>query len=462
MTKREILHLYNRFGFGLLHSQVEKLNGLSNKEFVNRFIKSSEETSQLVLDLSYLAEFKGKELDGDTKKLLRDKLKNSSLELNHLWVKKMVTTEAALRERMTLFWHGHFACMIRNGLYDLQQNSVLRTHALGNFRTLLIEVSKSAGMINYLNTRQNTKQAPNENFARELMELFTIGRDNYTENDIKEAARAFTGWNHLSDGSFKFKSKKHDFGVKTFFGKTGNWKGEDIIDILLSDRRTADFIASKLYFYFVSDVVNKSHIQEISEQLFSSNYDILSTVRLIMLSDWFYDEEIVGKKIKSPVDLIVCLAKQCYLNIEEKKSIIAIQRQLGQELLAPPNVAGWPGGKRWIDSSSLLFRIKLASMILNDGNIAWNEKGDMAEDMLMMTSGRKTKRSKIKGHKGFKISLNKKALEDAYLDMEIDDIAGYLISTGLSSSAREVLNKSNNTIIGKLSAILSLPEFQMS
>ena len=462
MTKREILHLYNRFGFGLLHSQVEKLNGLSNKELVNRFIKSSEETSQLVLDLSYLAEFKGKELDGNTKKLLRDKLKNSSLELNHLWVKQMVTTEAALRERMTLFWHGHFACMIRNGLYDLQQNSVLRTHALGNFRTLLIEVSKSAGMINYLNTRQNTKQAPNENFARELMELFTIGRDNYTENDIKEAARAFTGWNHLSDGSFKFKSKKHDFGVKTFFGKTGNWKGEDIIDILLSDRRTADFIASKLYFYFVSDVVNKSHIQEISEQLYSSNYDILSTVRLIMLSDWFYDEEIVGKKIKSPVDLIVCLAKQCYLNIEEKKSIIAIQRQLGQELLAPPNVAGWPGGKRWIDSSSLLFRIKLASMILNDGNIAWNEKGDMAEDMLMMTSGRKTKRSKIKGHKGFKISLDKKALEDAYLDMEIDDIAGYLISTGLSSSAREVLNKSNNTIIGKLSAILSLPEFQMS
>ncbi len=462
MTKREILHLHNRFGFGLLHGQLEKLNGLSKKELINRLIKSSEETSQLVLDLSYLSEFKGRELDGYTKKLLRDKLKNSSLELNHLWVKQMVTTEAALRERMTLFWHGHFACMIRNGLYDLQQNSILRTHALGNFRTLLIEVSKSAGMINYLNTRQNTKQAPNENFARELMELFTIGRDNYTEKDIKEAARAFTGWNHLSDGSFKFKSKKHDFGVKTFFGKTGNWKGEDIIDILLSDRRTADFIASKLYFYFVSDVVNKSHIQEISEQLFSSNYDILSTVRLIMLSDWFYDEEIVGKKIKSPVDLIVCLAKQCYLNIEEKKSIIAIQRQLGQELLAPPNVAGWPGGKRWIDSSSLLFRIKLASMILNDGNIAWNEKGDMAEDMLKMTTGRKTKRSKIKGHKGFKISLNKKALEDAYLDMEIDDIAGYLISTGLSSSAREVLNKSNNTIIGKLSAILSLPEFQMS
>jgi uncharacterized protein (DUF1800 family) len=177
------------------------------------------------------------------------------------------------------------------------------------------------------------------------MELFTIGRDNYTEKDIKEAARAFTGWNHLSDGSFKFKSNKHDFGLKTFFGKTGNWKGEDIIDILLSDRRTADFLASKLYFYFVSDVVNKSHIQEISEQLFSSNYDILSTVRLIMLSDWFYTKEILGKKIKSPIDLIVCLAKQCYLNIEEKKSVIAIQRQLGQELLAPPNVAGWPWRK---------------------------------------------------------------------------------------------------------------------
>ena len=144
-------------------------------------------------------------MDGDTKKLLRDKLKNSSLELNHLWVKQMVKTEAALRERMTLFWHGHFACMIRNGLYDLQQNSILRTHALGNFRTLLIEVSKSAGMINYLNTRQNTKQAPNENFARELMELFTSVAT-ITEKDIKEAARA-TGWNHLSDGSFKFNPK---------------------------------------------------------------------------------------------------------------------------------------------------------------------------------------------------------------------------------------------------------------
>ena len=153
MTTREILHLHNRFGFGLLHNQVEKLYGLSNVALVNRLIKSSEQTSQLSLDLSYLAEFKGKKLDGDTKKLLRDKLKNSSLELNHLWVKQMVTTEAALRERMTLFWHGPFACMIRNGLYDLKQNSALRTHALGNFRTLIIEVSKSAGMINYLNTR---------------------------------------------------------------------------------------------------------------------------------------------------------------------------------------------------------------------------------------------------------------------------------------------------------------------
>ena len=181
-----------------------------------------------------------------------------------------------------------------------------------------------------------------------------------------------------------------------------------------------------------------------------------------MLSDWFYTKEILGKKIKSPTDLIVCLAKQCYLNIEEKKSVIAIQRQLGQELLAPPNVAGWPGGKRWIDSSSLLFRIKLASMILNDGNIAWNEKGDMAEDMLMMTSGRKTKRSKIKGPKGFKISVNVKVLENVYSDMEIDQIAEHLISIELSTSAKDVLNKSNNTIIGKLSAILSLPEFQMS
>ena len=137
MTKREILHLHNRFGFGLLHGEVEKLYGLSNKELVNRLIKSSEQTSQLSLNLAYLSEFKSKKLDGDTKKLLRDKLKNSSLELNHLWVQQMVTTEAALRERMTLFWHGHFACMIRNGLYDLQQNSALRTHALGNFRTLL-------------------------------------------------------------------------------------------------------------------------------------------------------------------------------------------------------------------------------------------------------------------------------------------------------------------------------------
>ena len=130
--------------------------------------------------------------------------------------------------------------------------------------------------------------------------------------------------------------------------------------------------------------------------------------------------------------------------------------------MAPPNVAGWPGGKRWIDSSSLLFRIKLASIILNDGNIAWNEKGDMAEDMLIMASVRKTKRSKKKGTKGFKISLNLQALEDVYSDMEIDEIAAHLISVELSTSAWGVLNKSNNTIIGKLSAILSLPEFQMT
>jgi uncharacterized protein (DUF1800 family) len=182
-------------------------------------------------------------------------------ELNLDWLKMLADEDAALRERMTYFWHGHFATSTPLAWLMQVQNNTLRKHALGNFKTLLHEVAKDPAMIIYLNNQQNKKESPNENFARELLELFTLGRDQgYTEQDIKEAARAFTGWSVNMKGEFEKNPKEHDDGEKSFMGKTGNFDGEDIIDILLENKRVSIFISEKVYTELVNTNINNAHV----------------------------------------------------------------------------------------------------------------------------------------------------------------------------------------------------------
>src|ERR1017187_5564451 len=243
-------HLLWRAAFGPMAKNVNELPEVSQKDLYHVLVKTSAKKYQEFNVASNLFNglVKGVQDIGMMQKLLQDQgkmLRKQSVDdlknLNLAWLDEMINSEAQIREKMSLFWHGHFACRVINIYFQQQLLNIIRENALGNFGDLLREASKSPAMLSFLNNQQNKKQHPNENFAREVMELFTLGRGNYTENDIKEAARAFTGWGFNLQGEFVDRPFVHDNGKKTFLGKTGNFDGDDIIDILLEQKQTAQF-----------------------------------------------------------------------------------------------------------------------------------------------------------------------------------------------------------------------------
>lgn len=329
-----------------------------------------------------LARMERDELTKEQKQQIRRESREKLKSINLLWLDEMTTTEAQLREKTALFWHGHFASRNINILYQQQLLDVARRHALGNFRELLRAVSKSAAMLAFLNNQQNKKQHPNENFAREVMELFTLGRGNYTETDVKEAARAFTGWGFRLDGEFVFRQRDHDAGTKTILGKTGRFTGDDVLDILLEQRQTARFITRKLYRYFVNEErLPAERIELLANRFYDSGYEIGALLDAIFTSAWFYDAENIGTKIKSPVELWVGIRRVLPLELEQPESQLLVQKALGQVLFFPPNVAGWPGGRSWIDSSSLMLRLRLPQLIFQNQALDLRSKTDDDQQM---------------------------------------------------------------------------------
>jgi uncharacterized protein (DUF1800 family) len=270
---------------------------------------------------------------------------------------------------------------------------------LGNFGDLLRQVSKSASMLSFLNNQQNRKQSPNENFAREVMELFTMGRGNYSEKDIKEAARAFTGWGFNLAGEFVFRRNFHDAGVKTFMGKTGNFNGDDVLDMLLENPQTARFITTKIYRFLVNEEADEKRVNWLSQRFLKNNYDIRTLLEDIFTADWFYADEHIGAKIKSPVELLVGIRRMLPMDFEQEQVQLLYQRLLGQVLFYPPNVAGWPGGKNWIDSSSLMYRLRLPRILHDDDNFNANPKDDDDAMMGQADTGVKNKEQKIRNKK---------------------------------------------------------------
>src|SRR6185295_1294303 len=304
-----------------------------------------------------------KELTTDERKMIQQKNRDGIRNLNIYWMHEMVNSAAQLREKMAFFWHGHFACRNLNIFFQQGLMDVIRRNALGNFGTLLKEISKSAAMLNFLNNQQNRKDHPNENFAREVMELFTLGRGNYTEHDIKEAARAFTGWGSNLQGEFVFRKFQHDFGNKTVLGRTGDFDGEEVLDILLKEKQTARYISQKIYRFFVNEQVDNAKVEWMADRFYKTDYDISKLLEDIFTTDWFYEEKNVGAKIKSPVELLVGIQRMLPMTLENEEALLVLQRVLGQVLFYPPNVAGWPGGKSWIDSSSLMMRMRIPQLI---------------------------------------------------------------------------------------------------
>ena len=297
--------------------------------------------------------------DPEQRKKLRELSREGLKDLNIRWLEEMVNSKAQLREKMSLFWHGHFACRVVNVFFQQSLLHSIRTHALGNFGNLLKAVSKSPAMLQFLNNQQNRKLSPNENFAREVMELFTMGRGNYTEKDIKEAARAFTGWGFNLQGEFVFRPFQHDKGTKTIFGKTGNFNGDDVLNILLEQQQTANHITRKLYRFLVNEQVDNEKINWLSKRFYDNQYDIGKLLADIFSSGWFYHEKNIGNRIKSPIELLAGARRLLPLQFDNDNTQLLFQKVLGQVLFFPPNVAGWPGGRNWIDSSTLMMRLQI-------------------------------------------------------------------------------------------------------
>lgn len=275
------------------------------------------------------------------------------------WADRMVATPRPLEEKMTLFWHGHFAtseAKVRDYRMMLAQNRMLRERATDSFREILLGVMRDPAMLVYLDNGKNVKDHPNENFGRELLELFTMGVGNYTEYDIREASRAFTGWtNDVLE--FRFDAKSHDSDTKEFLGQRGPLGGEEIIDIILAQPVTAEFVVSKIYRYFVRDDLSEQTRRRLAAVLRNAEYELKPLLRTIFLSKDFFSNDSVGTQIKSPVQLFVSTYRK--LGLKQTPTIPdfnALTGRLGQSLFYPPNVAGWAGGRTWITPATFLDR----------------------------------------------------------------------------------------------------------
>ncbi|RMB64151.1 DUF1800 domain-containing protein [Dokdonia sinensis] len=399
MNPQEIKHLYWRAGFGISPKALSKLEDASRGEVVDTLFEAAKTIKPLEMDLSafeVLKQPRARKMMEDKKfRELAQKGRKMVKDLNYAWLSRMSEPESVLREKMTLFWTNVFVCRDNAIWHILPYHNLLREHALGNFGDFVKAVAKAPSMSKYLNNRQNRKEKPNENFARELMELFTLGVGNYTEQDIKESARAFTGWSFDRNGDFLLRVRQHDEGVKTFMDETGNWDGDDIIDIILKQKQCARHICTKVYAYFVNPEINSRRVEALTD-FFYQDYDIERLMRHIFESDWFYEAQHLGAKIKSPVELMVGIQNVVPVKFQKKKQLLFLQRMMGQVLLDPLNVAGWKGNRSWIDSNTLMFRMNLPSAILANAVIEFSEKGEFEDSLEDYYEAEKTKRRFLK------------------------------------------------------------------
>lgn len=473
---QKLQHLLWRTGFGPRTKSWEKWAALPeaswwpklrDESLVDKpvyFDVADSAVKGLLMGVGEIGRTEQKDLEKAARKEIREKSRDNLRSLNLLWLEEMTHTRAQLREKMALFWHGHFASRNINILYQQQMLHVIREHALGNFGDLLRGVSKSAAMLAFLNNQQNKKKHPNENFAREVMELFTLGRGHYTENDIKEAARAFTGWGFRLNGDFVFRKFDHDTGSKTILGKTGAFTGDDVLDMLLEQRQTARFIARKLYRFMVNDtLVPEERINWLGDRFYDSGYQVMRLLEDIVRSDWFYAPENTGNRIKSPVELWVGIRRAIPLEPDNPEVQLLLQKALGQILFFPPNVAGWPGGKNWIDSSSLMLRLRIPQLLYmrNELDIATKDDDDQQMGQKGAGAGR-----------GFAASIDWKPVLDLFGQTSGDElitrIADYLWAAPVSKLPAAVVRRhtdgSSREALIKTTCIqlMSTPEYQLS
>jgi uncharacterized protein (DUF1800 family) len=470
MNTSQIQHLLNRAGFGENPEKIQSYIGMSSSKVVRQLLKDAENIEALKIETVFQDPESRREMTRSmaqktelpqevAAKILKDG-RQKIADLNVQWIGQMVRSKAVLREKMTLFWHGHFACRSLVAYFTQNLHNTIRTHALGKFGDLLMAVSKEPAMLRFLNNQQNRKASPNENFAREVMELFTMGRGNYTETDIKEAARAFTGWGIGLDGQFMFRQHQHDEGLKIIFGKTGNFTGEDVIKMILARPETAVFICRKVYTFFVNENPNEQIINQLAQRFRKTDYDIADLMERVFTADWFYDKANVGTRIKSPIELLVSIHRITNLELADRKTLLFLQKILGQILFYPPTVAGWAGGRNWIDSSTLMIRMKLSENLFRNTRLEATAKIDGDPDTDFLNDRPENRPLALMNWTDFEKNFSGKTSEAT-----VDNISAFLIQTPLKNEQKTlVLDKIKNKpepIKEATIALMALPEYQL-
>ena len=370
MGPEEARHLLNRTGFDAQLREVDEFARLTRHEGVERLL-AGVHTEARTPPPAWVKEWTDprtvRAMNEDERRAFVRLQIERALELKSWWLAEMLATPSPPTERMTLFWHNHFTSSlqkVRSPALMYRQNVLLRKHALGNFGELLHAVSRDPAMLVYLDSATNRRGQPNENFARELMELFTLGEGKYAEQDIKEAARAFTGWSlDLDTGEFRFRPRQHDDGLKTVLGRTVR-TGDEVLDVLLAQPATAEYVAARLWRELVSPQPQPEELARVAAAFRDSGYEVRAALRALLRTPAFWAPQNRAALIKSPADLVVGAMRQFAISVNDPLPFVFLMRALGQDLLSSPNVKGWPGGEAWINSTTLLARKQFLERLL--------------------------------------------------------------------------------------------------
>jgi len=383
-------HLLNRTGFAASQVEISAFTGLTRQAAVQKIMAGAQDTARTAspkwVDSPIIPASKYRDMTREEREEERKLNAERALDLREWWFREMLDTPSPLTEKMTLFWHNHFATSqqkVRHSTLMYRQNVMLRQHAMGNFGVMLHQLARDPAMLIYLDNANSRKEQPNENFAREVMELFTLGEGNYTEQDIKEMARAFTGWSiDRENGEFMFRRNIHDAGEKTIFSKKGNFDGNQALDLLLKRPETATFITRKLWREFISPEPDEKAVAQLATIYRDASYNTATLMTAILTSDAFYAADNRASLIKSPIELVVGTMKQFDIETGNMRPFVIAAALLGQNLFQPPNVKGWPGGQYWINSATLLGRKQFIDRLFKNEDrmeAAMNALDEMAE-----------------------------------------------------------------------------------
>ena len=362
--ERRARHLARRAAIGVNDDTISRWLQQGLEATVDELLRGSEESAEQRAEREALA---------------RTLLGSGQVErLGAWWVHTATHTVHPLRERMTIFWHGHFATggdKVTDAEAHWRQNQLLRQEALGNFRRMTQAIARDPAMLLYLDSATNRKAHPNENFARELMELFCLGEGHYSERDVQELARCFTGW-EVRQGRFRFNRYQHDNGLKLLFGEQGEFPDGESIDRVIDHPRTGLFLAGKLYRLFVADEtpIDDAMLEPVARRLREENWEIAPAVRMMLLSRMFLGEEAIGKKIRSPVDLMIGLLRT-WNGTCDFGAVATSLLEMGMGLFFPPSVKGWDGGRTWINASTLLARANGVGRWIDDPKTRLDGRG---------------------------------------------------------------------------------------